>query len=75
MKVIVEYDLPEDEHRYECALAGPKLRAAMSELLRHLREREKYNDKLSEDAVNELVACRMSLGEILDEHGLWSLFQ
>jgi hypothetical protein len=75
MKVIVEYNLPEDEHDYECAIAGPKIRAAMSSFLRHLRDREKYNDKLSEDAVEELVACRQALGETLEEYGLWVLFQ
>jgi len=74
MKVIVEYDLPEDEYKYECSLAATRMKLAFSTILENLRAREKYNDRLSEDAIAELQYCRQLIGETLDENDLWNLF-
>lgn len=44
MRARLEFDLPEDERAFQCALEGEAARTALADLDRHLRTAIKYGD-------------------------------
>lgn len=71
MKATLEFNLPEDQHDFYCAVNGAKWMSAMWELDQYLRNQLKYEaEQLSEDKLNAIKEFREKLHEILTEEGL-----
>jgi hypothetical protein len=49
------------------------MKLAISDYIERMRQRHKYQD-LTEEQEEELHNCRTMLGELLEEKGLWHLF-
>ena len=71
MKAILEFNLHEDEHDFDCAVNGSKWMSAMWDLDQWLRSQTKYApDTMSSDTHKAFEECREKLHEILNEEGL-----
>lgn len=71
MKATLEFNLPEDQHDFYCAVNGAKWMSAMWELDQYLRNQLKYEaEQLSKDKLNAIKEFRIKLHEILTEEGL-----
>lgn len=60
MKAVLEFNLPEDNHEHECALAGTKSLLLISDILDAIRSAVKYQD-------GELKGCDYNSLEIMRE--------
>ena len=69
MKAILEFNLPEDEHEFESANQGHRLRLATMALDQWLRKQVKYeeHDEKVFDAYDE---CRKQIREAPEDVGL-----
>jgi hypothetical protein len=65
MKVVLEFNLPEDREEYEWAFHGSELQAVVLELDTYLRNKIKYRD-----AGKETDDIRAELHKMLGERGL-----
>ena len=71
MKAILEFDLPDNQHDFDCAVDGAKWMSAMWELNEWLRSQTKYQpDTMSDDTHQAFEDARAKLYEILNEEGL-----
>jgi hypothetical protein len=70
MKAVLEFDLPEEQHEFDCAVDGWKWTLVAWELDQHLRAQLKYNDKLSEEQYDLYQEIRDKLWEIVNEKDL-----
>ena len=71
MKAILEFDLPDNQHDFDCAVDGSKWMSAMWELNEWLRSQTKYPpDTMSDDTHQAFEDARAKLYEILNEEGL-----
>lgn len=71
MKAILEFDLPDNQHDFNCAVDGVKWMSAICELNEYLRSQTKYApDTMSDDTFNTFVLVSDKLHEILNEEGL-----
>lgn len=74
MKAILEFNLPDEEHQYWCAVKGRDMFLMISKLRENLRQRYKYMDNLSDEARDELENTREYIGELFAEFGLNELY-
>lgn len=72
MKVILKYNLPDEQTEFEDATNGAKWKLSMWELDQWLRAQYKYmpDAEYSEAAYNAYEKSRERLFEILNENGL-----
>lgn len=71
MKAILEFDLPDNQHDFDCAVDGAKWMSAMWDLNDWLRSQTKHApDTMSDDTFNTYVLVSDKLHEILNEEGL-----
>jgi hypothetical protein len=70
MKVILEFNLPEETESYQLAMNGHRYRFALQELDNYLRSELKYNDALNKGSRRLLDAIRAKLREELHERGV-----
>lgn len=69
-KATFEFRLPEQRQEFEDALHGGRFRMALSDMDDYLRDQVKYNDKLSDEAIDALQMAREKLGAILEEYSV-----
>jgi len=69
-KAILEFDLPEEQGEYRMAIDGPKCHAALWDFAEYLRQKLKYDENLSHEAlvVYEEIQERFyeEVGSLLD---------
>lgn len=71
MKATLEFNLPDNQHDFDCAIDGAKWMSAMWDLNEWLRSQTKYApDSQNADYTNGLIIAREKLHEILNEEGL-----
>ena len=71
MKAILDFDLPDNQHDFDCAVDGAKWMSAMWELNEWLRSQTKYPaNTMSDDTHQAFEDARAKLYEILNEEGL-----
>ena len=70
MKVILEFNLPEEQPAFDNAVNGGKWSIVAWELDQHLRSQLKHNDKLTEKQYDTLQEVRDKLWEIVNEYSL-----
>lgn len=74
MKVIMEFELPEQESSFNRAVNGAKMALMIHDLMEELRSRYKYKEDLSDDAREECMYIREKINDLLYEHGLSFLY-
>ena len=74
MKAILEFNLPDEDNAYWCAVKGRDMFRMIFKLREELRQRYKYMDNLSDDARDELENTRKCISELLEEYGLNELY-
>ena len=71
MKATLEFDLPDNQHDFDCAIDGAKWMSAMWDLNDWLRSQTKYPlDTMSDDTHQAFEDARAKLYEILNDEGL-----
>ena len=70
MKVILEFDLPEEESEFRAAINGKNLKSITYDYDEKLRRIIKYND-LSDDEYQTYQKCRDMLREMFYEMNLF----
>ena len=70
MKVILEFDLPEEESDFRAAINGKNLKSITYDYDEKLRRIIKYND-LSDDEYQTYQKCRDMLREMFYEENLF----
>lgn len=71
MKAIIEFDLPEDQERFELATNAAKWMSFAHEYAEYLRAEWKYNEeKYTEEQYKVLEQVREKFYEMLTEEGL-----
>ena len=71
MKVILEFNLPEEQPAFDNAVNGGKWSLVVWELDRWLRSQIKYApEEVSQDTYDAFEECRAKLHEIKGEYGL-----
>jgi hypothetical protein len=70
MKVILEFDLPEENANFQAALNGHNYKSAIWDFDQLLRSEMKYKD-LPNDTYKAYKYCREELRKILAEDNLW----
>jgi len=70
MKVILEFDLPEEESEFRAAINGKNLKSITYDYDEKLRRIIKYND-LSDDEYQTYQKCRDMLREMFYEENLF----
>lgn len=71
MKATLEFNLPDNQHDFDCAVDGGKWMSAMWELNEWLRSQTKYPpNTMSDDTHQAFEDARAKLYEILNEEGL-----
>lgn len=74
MKVIMEFELPEQESEFNRAVNGAKMALMLHDLIEELRSRYKYKESLSDDGREECLYIREKINDLLYEHGLSFLY-
>jgi hypothetical protein len=74
MKVIMEFELPEQESEFNRAVNGAKMALMLHVLIEELRSRYKYKEDLSDDAREECMYIREKINDLMYEHGLSFLY-
>lgn len=71
MKATLEFNLPDNQHDFDCAIDGAKWMSAMWDLNDWLRSQTKHPpDTMSDDTHQAFEDARAKLYEILNEEGL-----
>jgi hypothetical protein len=69
MKAILEFDLPEDNHEFQNATQGAKMKSVLWEMREYIRHRLKY-DEYNYDQFEVLNACQSKLIDLLFEENI-----
>jgi hypothetical protein len=69
MKAILEFDLPEDNHEFQNATQGAKMKSVLWEMREYIRYRLKY-DEYNYDQFEVLNACQSKLIDLLFEENI-----
>lgn len=69
MKAILEFDLPEDNHEFQNATQGAKMKSVLWEMREYIRHRLKY-DEYNYDQFEVLDACQSKLIDLLFEENI-----
>lgn len=71
MEAVLKFNLPDDQHDFDCAIQGGDWMFAMHTLDQWLRSQTKHApDTMSADTFTAFEQCRDQLHEILQESGL-----
>lgn len=70
MKVILEFQLPEEQSEYDSAINGAKTECAISEFGNFLRSEYKYNNTLSDQERAYLEKVHERWFDVLKEYGV-----
>lgn len=69
MKAILEFNLPEENHEFQNATQGAKMKSILWEMREYLRHRLKY-DEYNYDQFEVLDACKDKLIDLLSEENI-----
>jgi hypothetical protein len=59
MKITIEFNLPEEQHEFECATKAVKMQSALMTFDRHIRSQIKYApDSMSNETLTALRAVQ-----------------
>ena len=71
MKVILEFELPDDQSEYELTVDAPKMYSALWDIKQLIRSKLKYNpDGLTDIELNQWEIIQDEFYCILDNHNL-----
>ena len=73
MKAILEFDLPEDNFEFQCAINGIALRRSICDFQEYMRQMYKYNERISDDEKKMIQHLREQFQEILEDNGVNNL--
>lgn len=66
MKAKITYNLPNEQHDFNCAVNGRKMYSILWELDQWLRGNVKYSpESMSEDEIKAYEKCRQTLHELM----------
>jgi len=65
MKVIIEFDLPEDGDSYEIVHRADEMHSSLYDIYNYCRDKIKHDDKLSEESEKHLESIMEIVGESL----------
>lgn len=68
MKVILEFNLPEDKEDHKHALKGFEYQLAICDIFEVLRQKRKYDDTLTEDQYKLLEELREKFVDVLNDY-------
>jgi hypothetical protein len=66
MKAILKFNLPDDQHEFECAVRATEMASALWDIEQKLRELEKWG-KPEDQQIDQVRAC---VRLILDEYNI-----
>jgi hypothetical protein len=69
MKAILEFDLPEENHEFQNAIQGAKMKSVLWEMREYIRHRLKY-DEYNYDQFEVLDSCQSKLIDLLFEENI-----
>jgi len=69
MKILLRFDLPEDQHEYDVATQAPKVQSFLWDFSQQLRSWQKYHHdfKSADDALDKI---RDEFYRLLNEHNI-----
>lgn len=71
MKIIMKFNLPEDEYEYKMAVNGHNYYHALDDIMEHMRAEIKYNNgELSDDKLAAYEELYEKFYQILDERNV-----
>ncbi len=73
MDAMLNFDLPEDNFEFQCAINGVALRRSICDFQEYMRQMYKYNERIS-DAEKEMIQhLREQFQEMLEGNGVIDL--
>ena len=73
MDAMLNFDLPEDNFEFQCAINGVTLRRSICDFQEYMRQMYKYNERIS-DAEKEMIQhLREHFQEMLEDNGVNNL--
>ena len=71
MKATLEFNLPDDEHEFQAAVNGAKMRLALWDIDQWLRGQTKHApDDMSQDTYDALILSREKLHQIMNSYNV-----
>jgi hypothetical protein len=73
MDAMLNFDLPEDNFEFQCAINGIALRRSICDFQEYMRQMYKYNERISDDEKKMIQHLREQFQEILEDNGVNNL--
>ena len=73
MDAMLNFDLPEDNFEFQCAINGIALRRSICDFQEYMRQMYKYNERISDDEKKIIQHLREQFQEILEDNGVNNL--
>ena len=73
MDAMLNFDLPEDNFGFQCAINGIALRRSICDFQEYMRQMYKYNERISDDEKKIIQHLREQFQEILEDNGVNNL--
>lgn len=73
MDAMLNFDLPEDNFEFQCAINGIALRRSICDFQEYMRQMYKYNERISDDEKKMIQHLREQFQEMLEDNGVNNL--
>ena len=73
MDAMLNFNLPEDNFEFQCAINGIALRRSICDFQEYMRQMYKYNERISDDEKKMIQHLREQFQEILEDNGVNNL--
>ena len=73
MDAMLNFDLPEDNFEFQCAINGIALRRSICDFQEYMRQMYKYNERISDDEKKMIQHLCEQFQEILEDNGVNNL--
>ncbi len=73
MDAMLNFDLPEDNFEFQCAINGIALRRSICDFQEYMCQMYKYNERISDDEKKIIQHLREQFQEILEDNGVNNL--
>jgi hypothetical protein len=73
MDAMLNFDLPEDNFEFQCAINGVALRRSICDFQEYMRQMYKYNERISDAEKKIIQDLREQFQEILENNGVNNL--
>ena len=70
---MLNFDLPEDNFEFQCAINGVALRRSICDFQEYMRQMYKYNERISDAEKKIIQDLREQFQEILENNGVNNL--